>query len=313
MRQETIAKNTAKIKEKARALGFSAVGVSEADFLEDEAEKLENWLKAGKHGKMQYLENYFDKRLDPRKLVPGAQSVISLALNYYPEKTLNQAKDTFKIARYAYGEDYHFFIKRKLKTLLAFINTEIGEVNGRVFVDSAPVMERKWAEKSGLGWQGKNTLLINKQKGSYFFLAELILDLPLTPDHSLKDYCGSCTRCIDACPTEALTPYNMDARRCIAYLTIELKDNIPEDFKNTYQDWIFGCDICQEVCPWNRLSVAHRFPELKPSAEVSSLDKEAWQEITEDVFQKIFKKSPLKRTKIEGIRRNINFLTKETH
>ncbi len=298
------------IVNKAYNLGFSFVGVSKAEFLEEEAPRLENWLKRGMHGNMQYMENHFDKRLDPSKLVPEAKSVVSLLLNYFPEKDLAE-ENSYKVAKYAYGEDYHFFVKRKLKDLLYFIQEEIGEVEGRVFVDSAPVMERQWAQKSGLGWTGKNTLLINKQQGSFFFLAELIIDLELPPDGPIKDYCGTCTRCIDACPTEAITPYEVNASKCISYFTIELKEEIPSEFKDTYQDWIFGCDICQDVCPWNRFSKPHRFQELKPSDDFSALNNRGWEEMTDEVFGKVFKKSPLKRAKLAGIHRNVEFVKKK--
>lgn len=299
-----------RIVTKAYKLGFSFVGVSKAEFLEEEAPKLESWLTRGMHGKMHYMENHFEKRLDPTQLVPGAKSVVSLMLNYFPEEDLAK-DDQYKVAKYAYSEDYHFFVKRKLKDLLYFIQEEIGDVDGRVFVDSAPVMERQWAQKSGLGWTGKNTLLLNKQQGSFFFLAELIIDLELPPDGPIKDYCGTCTRCIDACPTDAITPYEVNASKCISYFTIELKEAIPSEFKDTYKDWIFGCDICQDVCPWNRFSKPHDFNELKPSDELKALDKRGWEEMTDEVFRKVFKKSPLKRTKLSGVKRNVEFLKEE--
>ena len=250
-------KHTQLIKQKAIELGFDFCGISKAEKLHEEAAHLEKWLSSSFHGKMSYLENHFDKRLDPSLLVPGAKSVISLLFNYYPEESEKNTK--YKVARYAYGKDYHYVIKDKLKTFLKDLTREIGEINGRVFVDSAPVMERQWAGKSGLGWIGKNTLLINKQQGSYFFLAELILDLDLEADGPIKDYCGTCTKCLDACPTNAFLKANvLDASKCISYLTIELKEEIPKEFEDTYRNWIFGCDICQEVCPWNRFAKSHQ-------------------------------------------------------
>ena len=295
------------IKATATRLGFSFCGISRAEFLEEEAPRLEAWLKKGYQGKMQYLENYFDKRLDPSLLVPGAKSVVSLLYNYYPERELS-ASD-LKIARYAYGEDYHFVIKEKLKLFMEEIYAHIGHVEGRVFVDSAPVMERAWAKKSGLGWTGKNSLLINKEAGSFFFLAEMIMDLELEYDGPVKDYCGTCTACMDACPTNAIAePYVVDGSRCISYFTIELKEEIPTDYKGKFQNWIFGCDICQEVCPWNRFAKPHDEPRFAPSEEVSSLDSHEWRELTEDVFQKLFRRSPLKRAQFKGIKRNIQFL-----
>ena len=253
---------------------------------------------------MQYMENHFDKRLDPTKLVPGAKSVISLLYNYFPEKDLAREAE-YKIAKYAYGKDYHFVIKDKLKTFMSKIQQEVGEVAGRVFVDSAPVMERQWAAKSGLGWVGKHSLLINKEKGSFFFLAELILDLELEADSPIRDYCGTCTRCVDACPTDAITPYELDAAKCISYLTIELKESIPEAFKGKMENWIFGCDICQDACPWNRFAKPHREPAFKPHEDLPGMQKENWQELTKETFQEIFRKSAVKRTKYEGLMRNI--------
>jgi len=296
------------IKTEALRLGFSKVGIAKAEFLEQEAPRLEQWLKNGFHGEMQYMENHFEKRLDPRKLVEGAQSVIVLAFNYFPINELEA--DTYKIARYAYGEDYHHVLKTKLKELLFFIRQNIGEVNGRAFTDSAPVMERVWAEKAGLGWQGKNTLLLQKSKGSYFLLSELIVDVSLAFDSPFKaGHCGSCTRCIDACPTKAILPNKiLDAQKCISYLTIELKNEIPIEFRGKWENWIFGCDICQEVCPWNQFSLPTAENLFQPSLDLKLMKPRDWQEITSDVFEKLFKKSPLKRTKIEGIKRNINFL-----
>lgn len=297
------------VKSIAKELGFDFCGVSEAQFLEKQAPKLEEWLKNNMHGKMHYMENHFDKRLDPRKLVPGAKSVVSLLYNYYTDE--KQKDDNApKISQYAYGEDYHFVIKRKLKTFFKKIQEEIGDVDGRVFVDSAPVMDKVWAEKSGLGWIGKNANLINKKQGSFFFIAELILDLPLNPDSPDKDHCGTCTRCIDACPTEAIEqPYMVNGSKCISYLTIELKDEIiPNEFKDKMENWMFGCDICQDVCPWNRFSSPHNEPAFKPNDKLINLNKSEWKELTEDVFSELFKKSAVKRTKFQGLKRNIDFL-----
>ena len=265
-------------------------------------------MQQGFHGEMSYMENHFDKRLDPRLLVDDAKSVISLAYNYYPQQQQNN--DSYKISKYAYGEDYHHVIKEKLRELLANIQQEIGEVSGRCFVDSAPILERAWAEKAGLGWNGKHSLLIQKQQGSFFFLAELIVDLELEYDHpTTTNHCGTCTKCIDACPTAAILPNNtVDASKCISYFTIELKENIPSDFKNQFQDWMFGCDICQDVCPWNRFSKAHNEPLFHPKEAILEFTKRDWEEITEDTFQKVFKKSAVKRTKFSGLQRNISFL-----
>ena len=299
------------IKEKAKELGFFYTGISKADFLEEEAKKLEDWLKKRHHGQMAYMENHFDKRLDPRLLVDGAKSIISLLLNYFPKEDIEENNDGLKISKYAYGEDYHFVIKKKLKKLLEFINIEIGEVGGRVFVDSAPVMDKVWAKRSGLGWMGKNTNIINPKSGSYFFIAELILDIDLEEDGPIKDYCGSCTRCIDACPTEAIIkPYVVDGSKCISYLTIELKDEvIPKEFSGKMDNWMFGCDVCQQVCPWNRLATPHKESLFDPPADLLSLTKKEWQELDEHMYQKLFKKSALKRTKFQGLKRNIGFLS----
>ncbi|MEQ8627974.1 tRNA epoxyqueuosine(34) reductase QueG [Ekhidna sp.] len=299
------------VKKLASDLGFSFCGISKAGFLEEEATKLEEWLSRGYQGKMRYLENHFDKRLDPTKLVPGAKSVVSLVYNYYPKK-IHQSDNSPKIAKYAYGQDYHFVIKDKLKTFMSHIQNEIGEVDGRVFVDSAPVHERAWAAKSGIGWVGKNSLLLNREMGSFFFLAELIIDLELESDGPMKDYCGTCTACQDACPTDAIPePYVVDGSRCISYLTIELKDEIPAEFINKMEGWAFGCDICQDVCPWNRFSKSHDEPAFKPQGWEEFSLKE-WQEMTKEVFQKVFKKSAVKRTKFEGLTRNIKFLKSDT-
>ncbi len=295
------------IKEEAQRLGFSFCGVSKAGFLEDEAQQLERWLKQGMHGQMGYMENHFDKRLDPTKLVEGAKSVVSFLYNYFTPQHQQHA-DAPKISKYAYNTDYHFVVKDKLKQLLQFINDTIGEVHGRAFVDSAPVMERAWAKKSGLGWTGKHTLLINKQRGSFYFLGELIIDLELEPDAPIKDYCGTCTACIDACPTDAITPYWVDGSKCISYLTIELKDEIPAEFKGKMDNWAFGCDICQQVCPWNRFNQPHNEPEFEPHPDLMTMDARQWQEITEDVFKQLFKNSPVKRTGYKGLKRNLDFL-----
>ncbi len=299
------------IKDQAKRLGFVGCGIAKAEFLEEEAPRLEKWLDNGFHGEMQYMENHFDKRLDPTLLVPGAKSVISLSYNYFPER--QQVPDSYKISKYAYGQDYHHIIKDKLRELLQLINDEIGEVSGRCFVDSAPVLERAWAEKSGLGWNGKHSLLIQKQQGSFFFLAELILDLELAYDPPFTtDHCGSCTKCIDACPTEAILPNNtVDGSKCISYLTIELRDAIPTGFKDKTADWMFGCDICQDVCPWNRFSKPNAEPLFSPNHELLHMTKEDWEELTQETFSKVFKKSAVKRTKFSGLRRNITFLQKK--
>ena len=300
-------KNTHLIKQEAYRLGFDFCGISKADFLEDEAPRLEQWLKNGMHGKMHYMENYFDKRLDPRQLVDGAKSVVSLLLNYYTDKKQEDVTAP-KISMYALGKDYHDIIKNKLKELLNFINENIGEVNGRVFVDSAPVLDRAWAQKSGLGWIGKNTNLINPIAGSFFFIAELILDLELEPDAPIKDYCGTCSRCMDACPTDAIIkPYIVDGSKCISYFTIELKEEIPSEMKGKFENWTFGCDICQEVCPWNRFSKQITEMDFEPKPEILTMKKSEWTELTDEVFRKIFKDSPIKRTGYKGLKRNIEF------
>ncbi|HKZ36482.1 MAG TPA: tRNA epoxyqueuosine(34) reductase QueG [Chryseolinea sp.] len=296
------------IKQEASKLGFSFCGISKAEFLKDEAPKLEEWLKRGYQGKMSYLENHFDKRLDPTVLVPGAKSVVSLLYNYYPKKDLAKSSE-YKIAKYAYGEDYHFVVKDKLKTLLENIQLEIGEIHGRAFVDSAPVMERAWGQRSGLGWVGKNSLLLNQKMGSFFFIAELILDVELEYDNAIKDFCGTCTACMDACPTDAITePYVVDGSKCISYFTIELKEEIPIEAKGKFENWIFGCDICQDVCPWNSFSRSNTEDRFNPHPELTSMTKQEWREITDEVFKKVFKNSPLKRTKFEGLKRNISFI-----
>ena len=284
--------------------GFSFCGIAKAEQLPDEARKLERWLNQGKHGKMGYMENYFDKRIDPTQLMPGAKSVISLLYNYFPEQTLSSS---LKIAKYAYGEDYHDVIKEKLRLLVTALQQEVGDFEARIFVDSAPVLEKAWAQKSGLGWQGKNTNLINPKLGSFYFLAEIICDLPLHYDHPIKDYCGTCTACVDACPTDALVePYQIDASKCISYLTIELKDAlIPEQFHGKMENWIFGCDICQDVCPWNRFAKQHQEPKFLPTNDLKNVAANDWKEVTAEIFNQVFKHSAIKRTKWSGWERNI--------
>jgi epoxyqueuosine reductase len=300
-------KYTQLIKAESKRLGFLSCGISKAGFLEEEAPRLENWLNQNMNGQMSYMENHFDKRLDPTKLVDGAKSVISLLLNYFPSELQNP--EAFKISKYAYGQDYHHVIKEKLKELLFFIQTEIGEVSGRAFVDSAPVLDKAWAAKSGLGWIGKNSNLITQKTGSFYFIAELIVDLDLAYDTATTDHCGSCTACIDACPTEAIvSPYVVDGSKCISYFTIELKDNLPQEMKGKFDDWMFGCDVCQDVCPWNRFSKPHNEPLFQASPEIVKYSKSDWEEITHDTFQQVFKNSALKRSKFEGVLRNINFL-----
>lgn len=302
-------KYTKLIKAEAQRLGFLSCGISKAGFLEEEAPRLENWLNNQMHGQMSYMENHFDKRLNPTLLVDGAKSVISLLLNYYPSE--HQNKDSYKISKYAYGQDYHHVIKEKLKELLHFIQTEIGEVSGRAFVDSAPVLDKAWAAKSGLGWVGKNSNLITQKVGSFYFIAELIIDLELEYDTPTTDHCGSCTACLDACPTEAIVaPYVVDGSKCISYFTIELKDNLPQEMKGKFDDWMFGCDVCQDVCPWNRFSKPHNEPLFQANSDILNFSKSDWEEITVDTFQKVFKNSAVKRTKYQGLLRNINFLKK---
>ena len=301
-------KNTQLIKEEAHRLGFSFVGFSKADFLEEEAPRLEKWLKEKQHGEMSYMENNFDKRLDPRLLVEGSKSVISLLYNYYSDQ-IQSDPTAPKISTYAYGEDYHFVIKRKLKSLLHFIEDNIGQVDARVFTDSAPVLDRAWAKKAGLGWIGKNANLINKNQGSYFFIAEIILDLDLIYDSPVQDYCGSCTKCIDACPTGAIIqPYVVDGSKCISYFTIELKEAIPQEVKGKMDNWMFGCDICQQVCPWNSFSLQHNEPAFNPHPDLLSMTKGDWKDLQEDTFKELFRKSAVKRTKFSGLKRNITFL-----
>ncbi|NOQ23935.1 MAG: tRNA epoxyqueuosine(34) reductase QueG [Bacteroidales bacterium] len=300
--------NTELIKQKTLELGFSAIGISKAHFLEKESNQIKTWLDNGFHGEMQYMENHFEKRTDPRKLVEGAKSVISVLLNYYPKNL--QRNDSYKISKYAYGKDYHYVVKEKLHALLEFIQKEIGEVSGRAFVDSAPIMDKVWAAKSGLGWIGKNTNLISKEFGSFVFIGELIIDLELEFDNSIKDYCGNCTKCIDACPTKAISPYEVDARKCISYLTIEKKGEIPEEFKGKWNDWIFGCDICQDVCPWNSKLNPHGVESFNITDQLQNISKEEWQNIDKPSFKTLFKKSPIERTKFEGLKRNVDFIKK---
>lgn len=295
------------IKQRAKSLGFSFCGISKATFLEEEAPRLERWLKKNMHGQMQYMENYFDMRLDPRLLVDGAKSVISVLYNYYTDKK-QLDEEAPKISKYAYGEDYHVVVKDKLYQLFKFIKENVGEVNGRIFVDSAPVMDKVWAKKSGLGWIGKNSNLISKQ-GSFFFIGEIILDLSLPEDGPIKDYCGTCTKCIDACPTDAIVePHVVDGSKCISYFTIELKNEIPNDVKGKFENWVFGCDICQDVCPWNRFSKTHNEPRFEPSLSLLEMTKEDFENLTEETFKKVFKKSAVKRAKYNGLKRNIQFL-----
>ncbi|NGZ88799.1 tRNA epoxyqueuosine(34) reductase QueG [Psychroflexus maritimus] len=298
------------IKQKAKKLGFLSCGISKAEFLEDEAPRLEKWLNEGKHGQMKYMENHFDKRLDPTKLVEGSKSVISLLYNYYPQEL--QQEDTYKISKYAYGRDYHFVIKDLLKQLMQELQAEIGTIEGRAFVDSAPVLDKAWAKRSGLGWIGKHSNLLTKQVGSFYFIAELIVDLDLAYDTPVTDHCGSCTKCIDACPTQAIVePYVVDGSKCISYFTIELKDELPTEMANQFEDWAFGCDICQDVCPWNKFSKPHNQPLFNPDQRLLKNSKEDWKEITKEVFNEIFKKSAVKRTKFEGLKRNIKFINQK--
>ena len=295
------------IKAEAKRLGFLSCGISKAGFLEQEAPRLEKWLNQNYNGQMSYMENHFDKRLDPTLLVDDAKSVVSLLLNYYPSEFQNA--DSYKISKYAYGQDYHFVIKEKLNEFLFAIQQNIGEVAGRAFVDSAPVLDKAWAAKSGLGWIGKNSNLLTQKVGSFYFIAELIIDLDLEYDHAVTDHCGSCTACLDACPTEAIVaPYVVDGSKCISYFTIELKDNIPLEMKGKFDDWAFGCDVCQDVCPWNRFSKPHNEPLLNANSELLSMSKKDWIEITEETFKKVFKNSPLKRSKFQGLKRNVLFI-----
>ena len=300
-------KHTAFIKQEAKRLGFDYCGISKADFLAEEAPRLEKWLNNNMHGEMKYMENHFDKRLDPRLLVEGSKSVISLLLNYFPSQ--HQNADAPKISKYAYGNDYHDVIKAKCKEFLERMQEEIGEVNGRCFVDSAPVLDKAWAAKSGLGWIGKNANLINKGSGSFYFIAEIICDVELEYDSPIKDFCGTCTKCLDACPTQAIvSPYVVDGSKCISYITIELKENIPTSFKNKMDDWVFGCDVCQDVCPWNSFSIPHQEKKFEPIPHLLDMTKRDWEELNENTFSRVFKNSAVKRTKFSGLKRNIAFV-----
>lgn len=311
-KDEKLHRRSVFLKEVAQRHGFLSSGIAKAEFLEEDAPRLESWLNNGYHGQMTYMERNFDLRLDPTKLVPGAKSVISLLFNYYPSETVAFKQDQFKISKYAYGKDYHEVIKKKLRALFYDLQQEFGAIEGRVFVDSAPILEKSWAQKSGLGWVAKNANLISKQKGSFFFLAEIILDLEFEYDHPVTtDHCGSCTACIDACPTQAIVAPNVvDGSRCISYFTIELKEAIPTSFKGLFDDWAFGCDTCQDVCPWNRFSKSHSEPLFDPQSELLTLSANDWIEMTEETFLRVFKKSAVKRTKYAGLKRNIDFLKK---
>lgn len=301
-------KHTQLIKTKAAAFGFQSCGISKANFLEEEANHLESWLKNNYHGEMKYMENHFDKRLDPRLLVEGSKSVISLSYNYFPKEKLEV--DEFKISKYAYGEDYHDVIKEKLRQLVAEVQEEIGAFAFRVFVDSAPVLEKAWARKSGIGWVGKNANLITKKNGSFYFLAEIICDLELIEDYPVTDHCGSCTKCIDACPTQAIISDKIiDGSKCISYATIELKDQIPDYFKHKMDDWMFGCDVCQDVCPWNRFSAPTLEEKFQPNSQLKNFTKQDWKDITQEIFSSVFRKSAVKRTKFAGLKRNLDFLS----
>jgi len=297
-----------KIKSYALKLGFDACGISKVRFLEEDSERLKTWLEKGMHGEMSYMANYFDKRVNPGELVPEAKSVISVILNYFPDGKQKDMEAPV-VSKYAYGEDYHFVMKRKLKDLFAFIQEEIGEVRGRIFVDSAPVMDRAWARNSGLGWIGKNTMLISKDHGSFIFIGELIIDIELPEDFPTKDYCGNCTRCIDACPTEALgQPYVLDGSKCISYFTIEKKGDIPDQFKTKFKNRVFGCDICQDVCPWNQKNRPHSTKEFNPESRFLEMGKEDWNSLSEEEFQTMFRISALKRATYDGLMRNLKFL-----
>ena len=297
------------IKAKAKKFGFQSCGISRADFLEEDAKPFESWLNKNYHGEMAYMENYFDKRVDPRLLVEGSKSVISVSYNYFPEEDLF-GMDQLKISKYAYGEDYHDIIKEILREMVAELQEEIGHFQCRIFTDSAPILERSWARKAGIGWVGKNANLITKQTGSFYFLAEIICDLELQEDFETKDHCGSCRKCIDACPTDAIVSDRViDGSKCISYATIELKNEIPASFKDKMEDWMFGCDICQDVCPWNRFAKPHQQEKFTPNNLLSTLEKSDWKELTQELFSEIFRKSPVKRTKFAGLKRNIEFLT----
>jgi epoxyqueuosine reductase len=305
-------KYTALVKRKAKELGFDFCGISEAGFLEEEAPRLEKWLSNNMQGEMKWMEQHFDKRLDPRKLVDNAKTVVSLLLNYYPEKQQHE-NSSYKISKYAYGKDYHLVLKEKCFALMEELKKEIGDFSGRAFTDSAPVMDKVWAQKSGLGWIGKNTNLISKQHGSFFFVAEIILDFEMEPDAPTGDFCGTCTACIDACPTNAIAaPYLVDGSKCISYLTIELKENIPDEFKGKMDKWVFGCDICQDVCPWNRFSKPGNEQQFRDQQGHTEWTDKEWEEITEEVFRKVYKDSAVKRTKFRGLKRNISFISSQS-
>lgn len=298
------------IKSLASRHGFEFCGLSNADFLEAEAPRFENWLSQNMHGNMSYMENHFDKRLDPRKLVDGCKTVVSLVYNYFPSPAYQPLQDSFKVSKYAFGQDYHVVIKDKMKLLWDDLHTALGDFTGRMFVDSAPILEKAWAQKSGIGWIGKNANLIIPKQGSFYFLAEMLIDLTCEPDGPIKDFCGTCTRCIDACPTDAITPYVVDGSKCISYFTIELKENMPIDLQKDFQDWIFGCDICQDVCPWNRFSKPHQEPLFQTSNEFLGLNRQDWEGLSEDLFKELFRYSAINRTKLKGIKRNIAHIKK---
>ncbi len=293
-------------------LGFQQIGFAQADFLEDEAPRLESWLNKGYYGQMHYMQNWFEKRLDPRLLVEGAKTVMVLTYNYFPEET-QRVSDVPKISKYAYGTDYHYVIREKLNEIIARAQEKYGDFAARGFTDSAPILEGAWAQRAGIGWTGKHTLLINKDRGSFFFLATIIMDLDVEPDNPFRtDHCGTCTRCIDACPTDAIIgPRLLDASRCISYLTIELKEAIPEEFKGKMEDWVFGCDICQDVCPWNKFSTPHSEPHFAPHPDLLNMTRKDWEELSQETFSQVFKKSAVKRTKYSGLMRNIRFLKED--
>lgn len=299
------------IKSKAQEHGFTFCGISKAGFLENEASRLEQWLKIGYHGEMSYMERNFDKRLDPTLLVEGCKTVVSLIYNYFPPAEIFQNPSSFKVSKYAWGKDYHEVIKAKMQFLWDELQTLIGHFEGRMFVDSAPVLEKAWAQKSGLGWIGKNANLIVPKKGSFFFISELIIDIEAEPDGPIKDFCGTCTRCIEACPTEAITPYQVDGSKCISYLTIEIKENLPAHLKLDFDDWIFGCDVCQDVCPWNRHSKSHNEPDFLPQTNFLDMSRSDWEELSEDLFKEMFRYSAIKRTKLKGIKRSLAYINKK--
>jgi epoxyqueuosine reductase len=303
------AENAQLIKQLALELGFSFCGISKADFLEDDAPHLEAWLKKGMHGEMSYMENHFDMRLDPRLLVPGAKSVVSFLFNYFPDPKHAIVPGALKISKYAWGEDYHYVVKDKLKLLMQQLTERIGAIEGRAFVDSAPVLDKAWAKKSGLGWIGKNANLINKKQGSFFFIAELIIDLELDADGPVADHCGTCRACIDACPTDAIVePYVVDGSKCISYFTIELKKELPTEWISKMDDWLFGCDVCQDVCPWNRFSVVNAEPRFTPREHLLNMSSGEWQDLSEEVFEQLARRSPLKRKGLDGLRRNASLI-----